>query len=282
MIRTPMTHVPKTRAPKTRFRCRRAAAAGLIAALAGSCAQLEGDFARPRPNVIRDDVLPVAGGAFASVRGEPVSLVAMTDDERQLRDRAYAYLAPPEGFKFLSLPVAELRAPRILPNNGPLEPAPGLYTQALLAYQYRSTTARWQRLIDDIRSDRDRIGAFVRVAAHVAEMDRVRTESFRFVQAVSDMQREQVMARVEENKMLIDAVRSALAQRIAIYRDAMENLLVAQPAPVAMEAERALKSLQERAADPVLALAAQPLPAIPPPENKGYFPGSDKARVRKD
>lgn len=262
------------------LRARPALAAALIAAGAVGCAQLEGDFARPRPNVIRDEALPVIGGAAAALRGEPVSLLAMTDDERQLRDRAYAFLAPPEGFKMFSLPVAELRAPRILPNPPPLQPAPGLYTQALLSYQYRSTTGRWQRLMDDIRSDTERIDPVVRVATRVADMDRIRQRSLEYVHSVSELQREQAVARIEENRKLIDDVRTALAIRIDIYRDAMENLLVAQPAPIAVEAERALKALQDKAANPVLALITQPVPAAPRGPAKGYFPRSDV--VRKD
>ncbi|BAR99923.1 hypothetical protein BV133_2330 [Blastochloris viridis] len=226
--------------------------------------------------------MPVIGGAFAAVRGEPVSVFAMTDDERQLRDRAYAFLAPPEGWKFLSLPVAELRAARVLPTDGPLEPTPGAYTNALVSYQYRSTTARWQRLIDDIRSDRDRIGPVVRVAEHVIAMDRVRRDSFQYVQTMTAPERDQAVARMEENARLIDDVRFALAQRIAIYRHAMEHLLVAQPAPIAVEAERALKSLQERAESSVFALRTEPVPVAPPSAQTGYFPGAKDRVIRKD
>jgi hypothetical protein len=260
----------------------RAIAAVLLAATAADCAQLEGDFARPRPNVIRDEAMPIVGGAFAAVRGEPVSTFAMTDDERQLRERAYAFLAPPEGFKFLSLPVAELRASRTLPTDGPLEPSPGAYTNALVSYQYRSTTARWQRLIDDIRSDRDRLGPVMRVAEHVIEMDRVRRDSFKFVQSMTSPERDQAIARINENAKLIDDVRSALAQRIEIYRHAMEHLLIAQPAPVAIEAERALKSLMERAESSVFALKPEPMVAVPPPAPASYFPGSTDRIIRKD
>ena len=256
----------------------KATAAIVLAAIAGGCAQIEGDFARPRPNVIRDEALPVIGGAFAAARGEPTSVFAMTDDERQLRDRAYAFLAPPEGFKFLSLPVAELRAARVLPTNGPLEPSPGAYTAALVSYQYRSTTARWQRLIDDIRSDRDRLGPVVRVAERVIAMDRVRRDSFNFVRT-STPERDQAFARIEENARMIDDVRSALAQRIEIYRHAMEHLLIAQPAPVAIEAERALKGLQERAASSVFALQIEPMPAAPATPQTSYFPGAGGDRI---
>lgn len=260
----------------------RAAAAALLAAISGSCAQLEGDFARPRPNVIRDEAMPVIGGAFAAVRGEPVSVFAMTDDERQLRERAYAFLAPPEGFKFLSLPVAELRASRTLPTDGALEPSPGAYTAALVSYQYRSTTARWQRLIDDIRSDRDRLGPVARVAEHVIEMDRVRRNSFDYIQSMSAPERDQAIARINENAKLIEDVRSALAQRIEIYRHAMEHLLVAQPSPIAVEAERALKSLMEKAASSVFALKPEPMQSAPPPAPAGYFPGAKDRIIRKD
>lgn len=256
------------------------AMAGLFA-FAGGCAQVEGDFARPRSGVIRDDIGPAVGSAFAAARGEPVSLFAMTDDERQLRAYSYAFLSPPEGFKALSLPVAELRAARVI-ANGPVEPIPGLYAKALLSYQYRSTTGRWQRLIDDIRSDTDRLAPVVRIAERVIKMDGVRQDSLKFTHRIGETERERALTRIAENRKLLDDVRHALAERIEIYRHAMETLLVAQPAPVAVEAEGALKALQEKAESAVIAISVRPIPRAPETTRPGFFPASGPTVVRKD
>lgn len=263
---------------------RRALSMALMAgafAVAGGCAQVEGDFGRPRSGVIRDDVGPLVGSAFAAARGEPVSLFAMTDDERQLRTYSYAFLAPPEGFKALSLPVAELRAARVM-ANGPVEPIPGLYTKALLSYQYRSTTARWQRLIDDIRADTDRLAPVVRIAERIIKMDGVREQSLKVAQRLGETERERAVTRIAENRKLLEDVRHALAERIEIYHHAMEALLVAQPAPVAVEAEVALKALQDKAETAAIAITVRPIPRRPEMARPGYYPASGPSVVRKD
>lgn len=116
----------------------------VIAALlfaAGGCAAPAGDFGRPRAGVLNDNVLPLAGDTAAWVRGEPVSAAPFTDDERQLRDLAYAILMPPDERQTWERMLAEWRRTRLLPE-AKTHPNPADYADPLLRTSYRSSTAR--------------------------------------------------------------------------------------------------------------------------------------------
>jgi hypothetical protein len=56
------------------------------------------------------------------------------------------------------------------------------------------------------------------------------------------------LARVGENSLTIAWVHHSLTERCAGYRFALEHLTVAEPAPVAAEAERVLTQLQQQIA----------------------------------
>lgn len=252
-----------------------ALALGVALALAAAgCAQVEGDFGRPKRDLFREEVFPVIGGLAAKARGEPVSMLARTDEERELRDLAHAFLTPPEGFRMVSYTMGEMRAARILPN-APAVVDPELYSQSLLSYNYRSTTARWQRLTDDIRSDRQRIAPFVRVANRVIDNDRVRRKAMEHFQSLSPEQRAEAVARMDENALLISDVCRAMHDRGETYRHAMEALVVAQPAPMAIEAERALTALRETNGG----LDCASIDAVPGPRRVA---DGDRVIVRKD
>jgi hypothetical protein len=82
----------KMRARLSRFLAAAALLAG--AALLGGCA-LNGDFGRVRPSLVRDDMHDWVGrNAVRGIGGRP-SEFRLTDEEGELRDLAYALIAPP-------------------------------------------------------------------------------------------------------------------------------------------------------------------------------------------
>lgn len=225
-----------------------------FAALASACARI-GDFERPVPSFFHDEMLPVVGAYAAQKRGEPVSSAPLTDDERMLRDLAYAIIAPPITKQKWLVTITDLRQSRVLPNNEPPFDVEK-YADTLIETPYRSATARYSRLIDDIRADSLRVSPFFSVAARIVEMDTARERSLHAVSRLTPEERETAMARVAENRMLIGWVYHRLGERSRGYKYALERLFLKTPAPAGVDAERALRAYDERLAKiPVLSAA---------------------------
>lgn len=227
----------------------------LLTAAAGACARI-GDFDRPNPSLFHDELLPTVGAYAAQQRNEPVSSTPLTDEERTLRDLAYAIIAPPITRQKWLLTITDLRASRMLPNNEPPFDVEK-YASTILETPYRSATARYSRLVDDIRADSVRITPFFSVARRVIEMDTARERSLAGVSRLTPEEREIAMARVAENRMLIGWVFRRFGERSQGYRYALERLFLKVPAPAAVDAERALRAHEERLAKiPVLTATA--------------------------
>lgn len=215
--------------------------------MAAGCASPIGDFGRPSESVINDQVFPKMGAYSATRRGEPVSYAPNTNEERDLQNQAYAILMPASDRREWDRSIAEMRRTRMIPNDYPPYNARA-YADNLLDTAYRSSTARYSKLIDDIRSDLARVGPFFGSAKRVVDMDTVRERSLAQLTSVTPADRENAMARVAENRMLIGWVYRRLGERYMGYKIALEQLVVATPAPAAVDAERALRALEERLA----------------------------------
>lgn len=202
-------------------------------------------------------MLPLVGAYAAQRRGEPVSTAPLTDDERTLRDLAYAIIAPPTTRQKWLITLTDLHQARVLPNDNPPF-AVESYAATLIDVPYRSATARYSRLIDDMRADSVRVTPFFTVAKRVIDMDTVRERSLAGISRITPQEREIAMARIAENRMLIGWVYRRLGERVQGYRFALERLVVKTPAPAAVDAERALRAYEERLAKiPVLTAPAQ-------------------------
>lgn len=235
----------------------------LAAALAAGCARL-GDFDRPNASFFHDEALPVVGLFRASNRGEPVSLAPLTDDEQALRDLAYGIISPPVAKQKWFLSITDLKTSRVYPNNDPQFEVEK-YADTLIGTPYRSSTARYARLVEDIRVDSVRIAPFFIVAKRVVDMDTARERSLAGVTRLSGRERETAMARIAENRMVIGWVYRRFGERSLAYRYALERLFITQPAPAAVDAERALRALDERLTKiPVLSTEVA---LAPPPRN---------------
>lgn len=219
-------------------------AALFTAALVGGCARI-GDFERPNPSYFHDEILPVVGAYAAQNRAEPVSSAPLTDDERTLRDFAYGIIAPPITRQKWLVTITDLRHSRMLPNNEPPFDVEK-YATTILDTPYRSATARYARLVEDIRADSVRITPFFNVAKRVVEMDTARERSLVGVTRLTAAEREIAMARIAENRMLIGWVFRRFGERSRGYRYALERLFLKTPAPAAVDAERALRAHEDR------------------------------------
>ena len=223
------------------------AALGVFALSASVAAA--GDFGRPRY------YLEAEPGPFIVDGGPEAPEVVLqafpwTDDERELRKLADGLVLPPD-----SPPVGFWGDRRIVAPASALDPT--AYAAALLASPAASSAARYGRLIDHIRNDVQRWETFLPAWRIVADLDGKRLRSIRYLSVISPGELAAVDQRVAENQTVFAAAKGALLDRAASYRFAMERLVIAQPSPMAVEAERALRDLERRlgVGVPVLARA---------------------------
>jgi hypothetical protein len=213
-------------------------AAGILTtAMLAGCTET-GDFGRPKPTFWTETAQPALGRTAAQARGEPVSDNLLTDDEQELRNRAWRFLMPAQTRNDFDRHVAAQAVARVLPsdpNNAPLR-----YWDAISSMPDRSPRARYQRLREDVEADRELMGPFAAVACRVIEMDRVRLATLSRVADPGPEIRAQAQARVAENNYLISWVRRSWSEREEGYRLALERLVISSPDRDAIRSERQL------------------------------------------
>jgi hypothetical protein len=223
----------------------RAHAAIALTLLVAGCTN--GDFGRVRPSLVTDNMHWWLGPA-ATQRAEPrafapVSQFPLTDDERELRDLAYPLIEPPYDRQRWYSVLGEYGITRIFINDWDRFDA-GVYASLLLDRPYRSSGARYARLIDDIRNDIVRIDPFFSSARRVIDLDRKREKSLLYVSTLGKGEHADAVARVNENVLIVAWVQHSLRARAKCYHFVLERLVIALPSPAAVEAERVLQQLE--------------------------------------
>jgi hypothetical protein len=207
-----------------------------------------GDFGRLSPEAATDDIHAWIGEEAAVRNGGLISADNLTDDERTLRDLAFPLIEPP---------YDRIRWDAVVYEYGTKESfqrklwAPSditAYHRHLQVSLLRSTAARYNQIIDDVRNDIVRIEPFFMTARRVVDLDRRRQASMEHIPSLTPAERVNAQARVGENSFTITWVAQSLDQRCASYRFALEHLAVAEPEPIAAEADRLLTELQQRIA----------------------------------
>jgi hypothetical protein len=228
----------------------------IFAALLVSGCSSVGDLGRLQSPLVSDDIHGWVGQEAAAHAGAPVSVNNFTDDERTLRDLAFPLIEPPYDRDRWDAVVYEYGQKREFRRD--------LWTFDKVAYDahlmgefHRSTIGRYDQLIDDMRNDIVRIDPFFQTARRVIDVDQRRQKSMQYVADLSPPERMSALARVGENALTIAWVHHSLTQRCASYRYALEHLTVAEPAPVAADAEYVLRELQQRIEANPVALAPQ-------------------------
>jgi hypothetical protein len=213
------------------------------ATLLGGCA-LNGDFGRARPSLVTDDMHAWVGReAVGSVGGQP-SEFRLTDNERRLRDLAFALIQPPYDRNRWDSMFAEygLEGPR---DGAPFDRS-AYWTHLDVAHR-RSEVSSYAQIVGDARNDVVRIEPFFATVARVADVDRRRAESLGYLAGrLSDAEAGNALSRNNENVAIVDWVCRSVRERAASYRYALERLVISTPSSNAVEAERSLTLLQTR------------------------------------
>ena len=231
--------------------------------LAGSLAGCSstGDFGRLQPALANDDIHAWVGQEAAAHAGGPVSVNNLTDEERTLRDLAFPLIEPPYDRQRWNAVVYEYGQKQSFRRELWAVDTAAYYAH-LMGEFHRSSTARYNLLIDDMRNDIVRIEPFFQTARRIVDIDQRREKSMQYVTDLAPAERTSALARIGENSLTIAWVHHSLTQRCASYRYALEHLTVAEPLPVAAEAERILNELQQQIAGNQL-VAVPHLAALP-------------------
>lgn len=248
----------QSRVPKHGLSCILFATLGLSL---GGCYTATGDFGRPVPGVWENSILPTAGIFSARLRGEPASWYALTEDEKELRNRSWRFLMPETDAPSLTQMQDHLAFHRLLP---PRESDPTLYHRTIMGgphlgstvgyspawrvwtggQSFESLTSRYNRTRDAIMADHQLIPHFKLVAAQVIQADHVRARSLHHVAMLTVEQKDEAIRRICENARIIARVHWAFHDRAIQYRYALEHLLVEGPEREAIPAERTLMAYE--------------------------------------
>jgi len=211
--------------------------------LLSGCSSI-GDFGRLQPALRTDDIHAWVGQEAAASAGAPISLNNLTEEEQTLRDLAFPLIEPPYDRIRWDAVVYEYGIKRSFRRDLWIHDIAAYYAH-LAGPFHRSSVARYNQLIDDIRNDIVRIEPFIEAARRVVDLDKRREKSMQYLTSVSPPERDEALARVGENSLTIAWVQHSLAERCASYRFALEHLVVAEPEPAAAEADRTLTQLQQ-------------------------------------
>jgi hypothetical protein len=81
----------------------------------------------------------------------------------------------------------------------------------------------------------------------VSDMDQKRERSLAYISDLTREETQNTVTRMRENAAITKWVKTSVNERIESYRIALERMVIAAPSPMAVEAERALMLLQQRA-----------------------------------
>lgn len=200
-----------------------------------------GDFGRVKNSTWNDMVL-ATGAVAASARHEPVSAFPFTDDENEMRGRAWRFLTPTQERAYFDQIVAQLVATRIAPSTM-FAPDVTAYHRALVGADAISPANRYRRLSEDVMADARLLEPFARNAARVLTADGVRLRSLAYAHELAPADIANAEARVAENRCVIAWVKAGLGQHLRQYRYSMEHLVIETPQADAVPVERALALL---------------------------------------
>jgi hypothetical protein len=225
----------------------------VIGVALGGCSG--GDFGRSRQDFRNDDMHRWIGAEATGSVGLRPSQFQLTDNERQLRDLAYPLIEPPH-----SRPAWKSVFGDYSPLPSPWRQAPVFdrtaYGRSLIDEPHRSHSSRYAQLVEDVRDDITRFEPFFGSAIKVIDLDRKRHASMAHVSELTPRERDDAIARMQENSLIVQWVQQCLEQRISSYRWALERLVIQAPDGMAAEADRLINELAAQTANPPV--AAQP------------------------
>ena len=229
----------------------------VVFVLLAGCSSTQGDLGRPVKNSVAEDLMSLGGEARAKLTGELYSDFNRTDEEKEMRNKAWSLIRPPHAQDWISSDLwtffhsAKAVTLHVLTDaqrtrlSSAVDHAyePKNYYRALRAERYASHHGRYDRVTTDILQDRDAFLNFVPTAERVVELDRQRMEALHRLADMDPKQLEDAYARVDENRRFIGWVWRALQYRMRAYAYAIKRLEIETPSTKVADANRALLRL---------------------------------------
>src|SRR3981081_2279662 len=214
-----------------------------------------GDFGRTREDFRNDDIHRWLGAEATGSVGLRASQFQLTDNERLLRDLAYPLIEPPHsrpawrsvfgGYKPLPSPW---RQEVVFDRTA--------YGRSLIDEPHRSHSSRYAQLMEDVRDDINRFEPFFAAAVRVIDLDKKRDAGLAHVSELYPRERDDAVARMQENSLIVQWVQQCLERRISSYRWALERLVIQAPDNLAADADRLIGELAAQTANPPVAAQA--------------------------
>ncbi|MDP2298675.1 MAG: hypothetical protein Q8M24_24830 [Pseudolabrys sp.] len=202
-----------------------------------------GDFGEVPRSLARDDTHDWLGNHALSAQRAFPSDFKLTDDERLLRDLAFPLIEPPYDRQQWYSTLQEYGHIGLNFSGDRSD-----YARRLFSNRYRSPSAQYAQVIDDIRNDMTRLPPFFETATRVSDIDEKRRKSLAYITDIHPKERENALRRIRENAAIIAMVQTRLSHRVAGYRYALERLVVMTPSPQAVDVERTLTQYERQIA----------------------------------
>ncbi|ODT81661.1 MAG: hypothetical protein ABS76_10920 [Pelagibacterium sp. SCN 64-44] len=202
-----------------------------------------GDFGRAQPGVLHDQVMPYIGGKIAANRGEPVSNLNQTDQEREMHDRTWRFLVAAHSRDWMFDTTVELQRTRIGPAKDH-KYTPERYYSWLRTTPYQSSPTRYATVGRHILADIDTLPTTFRSICAVEEVDRQRRVALAELPGIESNVAANVQARRVENQWHVDWFVRALNYRYQSYAYALDHLLVETPHEQSMAVDENLRRMR--------------------------------------
>jgi hypothetical protein len=223
-----------------------AAASWLVAAFlallpAGpATAQQLGDFGRLQPGVVNDDLLPLLDPNRKGTNGKPLHGMNVTDEEIEMRDRIWRFLAAPQVKDWAWPYTAEIRP---VGAGGGTPKQIGKYYRWLSSQRYDSSHARFNLIGQHAGQDVGVLPDVFRSICTVFEIDRQRGVAVAQIDALDPQLSGKVEKRDRDNRQFIYRFVLGLTFRYNSYQYALDQFLVETPAREAVDVDRVLTEL---------------------------------------
>ena len=203
-------------------------------------AQQLGDFGRLEPGVVNDDLLPLVDPNRKGTNGKPLAGMNVTDEEIEMRDRVWRFLAAPQVKDWAWAYTAEIRPAKA---GGGTKKQIGKYYRWLSAQRYDSSHARFNTIAEHAGLDIDTLPATFASICTVIEVDRQRGVAVAEIDGIDKKLLAKVDKRDRDNGLFISRFILALNFRYNSYQYALDHLLVETPSREAVDVDTALHEL---------------------------------------
>ena len=215
----------------------------LAGLLAGCLARPTGDFGRAQPGVLHDQMMPRAGQTSATNRGEPVSSLNQTDQEREMHDRTWRFLIAAHSRDWQFDRSVELQRTRIGPARD-FQFSTSRYYAWLRSATYQSSPTRYNTVGRHVLADLDTVPSTFQSICAVEQVDRQRRVALAELPGIEQGVAANVAARRTENQWHVDWFVRALNYRYDSYSYALDHLLVETPHEQSMAVDENLRRLR--------------------------------------